>query len=147
MATSRNHPITLWNTHLYTLVVAPVAALTGLRYAAGRVVSVALALVIASLLGGGIHNVIIALCVGSIGGKARMMCGLAQTVRENDYVIAERVMGANDGRIMLRHIFPNCFPPLLVMVTMSMGMVILGEASLSFLGIGVLPPTVPGEVW
>ncbi len=100
-----------------------------------------LALLIASLLGGGIHNVIIALCVGSIGGKARMMCGLAQTVRENDYVLAERAIGVNDWRIMLRHILPNCFPPLLVMISMSMGMVILGEASLSFLGIGILPPT------
>jgi peptide/nickel transport system permease protein len=71
-----------------------------------------------------------------------MMCGMAMTIKQNDYITAGRSMGASDLRIMLRHIFPNAFPPLLVMITMSLGMVILSEAALSFLGIGITNPTV-----
>jgi peptide/nickel transport system permease protein len=99
------------------------------------------ALVIAAVLGGGIKNVVIALAVGGLAGQCRMMCGLALTIKQNDYIVATRSLGASDIRTMLRHIFPNAFPPLLVMITMSLGMVILAEASLSFLGIGILPPT------
>jgi peptide/nickel transport system permease protein len=98
------------------------------------------ALIIASLLGGGVKNVIIALAVGGLAGQCRMMCGLALSIRENDYIVAGRSIGVSDMRMMLRHIFPNAFPPLLVMITMSMGMVILAEAALSFLGIGIVPP-------
>jgi peptide/nickel transport system permease protein len=99
------------------------------------------ALIIASVLGGGIKNVIIALAVGGFSGQCRMMCGMALTIKQNDYVIAGRSIGVSDMRMMLRHIFPNAFPPLLVMITMSLGMVILAEAGLSFLGIGIVPPT------
>jgi ABC-type dipeptide/oligopeptide/nickel transport system permease subunit len=70
-----------------------------------------------------------------------MMCGMALTIKQNDYIIAGRSIGISDMRMMLRHIFPNAFPPLLVMITMSLGMVILAEAGLSFLGIGIVPPT------
>jgi len=100
-----------------------------------------IALIIASLLGGGIVNVIIALGVGSIAGKIRMMCGMALTIKQNDYITAGRSIGVSDWRLMLLHIFPNCFPPLLVMITMQLGSVILAEAGLSFLGIGIVPPT------
>jgi ABC-type dipeptide/oligopeptide/nickel transport system permease subunit len=99
------------------------------------------ALIIASLLGGGMKNVIIALAVGGLSGQCRMMCGMALTIKQNDYIIAGRSIGISDMRMMLRHIFPNAFPPLLVMITMSLGMVILAEAGLSFLGIGIVPPT------
>jgi ABC-type dipeptide/oligopeptide/nickel transport system permease subunit len=58
-----------------------------------------------------------------------------------DYVLAERSMGSNNLRIMLRHIVPNCFAPILVLVTMMLGTTILAEAGLSFLGIGITPPT------
>ncbi len=101
-----------------------------------------MALVIASVLGGGIKNVIIALAVGGFSGQCRMMCGIALNIKQNDYIVAARSLGASNMRIMLRHIFPNAFPPLLVMITMGMGMVILAEAGLSFLGIGILPPTI-----
>jgi peptide/nickel transport system permease protein len=63
------------------------------------------------------------------------------TIKENDYVLAERSLGASDLRIMLRHVFPNCMPPLIVMLTMTIGMTILTEAALSFIGIGIQPPT------
>ncbi len=99
-----------------------------------------LALVIAALLGGGMRNVMIALGIAMLPGYARLMCGQVLSVKENDYVLAEHAAGAGDLRIMLRHILPNCFPPLIVMVTMQIGAAILAEAGLSFLGIGIEPP-------
>jgi peptide/nickel transport system permease protein len=102
---------------------------------------VLLALMIASLLGGGILNVIIALTVALVPVSARLMCGQVISAKENDYIIAERSLGASHSLVMFRHLLPNCFPPLIVMVTMVMGEVILAEAGLSFLGLGVSPPT------
>jgi peptide/nickel transport system permease protein len=103
-----------------------------------------LALVMASVLGGGIENVIIALSVATIPGYARVTCGLTLSLRENDYVLAERAMGSSNLRIMLSHILPNAFPPLIVLMTMQLGGLILAEAGLSFLGIGIEPP---GAAW
>jgi peptide/nickel transport system permease protein len=99
------------------------------------------ALIISALLGGGIKNVIIALAIGGLAGQCRMMCSMALTIKQNEYMTAERSIGASNLRMMLLHTFPNAFPPLLVMITMSLGMVILAEAGLSFLGIGITPPT------
>jgi peptide/nickel transport system permease protein len=98
------------------------------------------ALVIAALLGGGLRNVMIALGVSLVPGYARLMCGQVLSIKENDYILAERSMGAGSMRIMLRHIFPNCMPPLIVMITMMMGMTMLAEAGLSYLGIGIEQP-------
>jgi len=103
-----------------------------------------LALVMASVLGGGIWNVIIALSIATIPGYARVTCGLTLSLRENDYVLAERAMGSTNFRTMLRHILPNAFPPLIVLMTMQLGGLILAEAGLSFLGIGIEPP---GAAW
>jgi ABC-type dipeptide/oligopeptide/nickel transport system permease subunit len=100
-----------------------------------------LALMIASLLGSGVTNVIIALSVASIPGYARVMYALVLTVKESDYTQASRSLGASSFRIMLRHVFPNCISPIIVMITMMLGGVILAEAGLSFLGIGIKPPT------
>ena len=98
------------------------------------------ALIITSVLGGGLKNVIIALSVGMVSGHCRMMCGQAMTVKQNDYILATRSMGASALRIMLRHILPNAFPPILVMITIGLGTTILAEAGLSFLGLGIAPP-------
>jgi peptide/nickel transport system permease protein len=103
-----------------------------------------LALVVASVLGGGIQNVIIALSIATIPGYARVTCGLTLSLKENDYVLAQRSMGSGDIRTMLRHILPNAFPPLIVLLTMQLGNLILAEAALSFLGIGIAPP---GAAW
>jgi ABC-type dipeptide/oligopeptide/nickel transport system permease subunit len=100
-----------------------------------------LALLITSLLGGGLINVMIALGISLMPGYARIMCGQVLSVRENDYVMAEKSIGATDGRVMIRHIIPNSLPPIMVMVTMMMGTTILAEAGLSYLGIGVELPT------
>jgi peptide/nickel transport system permease protein len=100
-----------------------------------------LALVIAALLGKGMVNLMIALTVANVPGYARLMCGQVLSIKENDYVLAGRATGVSNARIMLRHIVPNCFSHLLVMITMMLGGVILAEAGLSFLGIGITPPT------
>ena len=101
-----------------------------------------LALTIAALLGGGIKNVVIAIGIGMMPGYARVMCGQATSIRENDYVLAVRSIGASSWRVMFRHVLPNCFPPMIVLMTIMIGMTILAEAGLSFLGIGITEPTV-----
>jgi ABC-type dipeptide/oligopeptide/nickel transport system permease subunit len=101
---------------------------------------IVLGVMIAALLGGGIINVMIALGIALLPGYARLMCGQVMTIKENDYMLAGRAMGASDLRIMLKHAFPNCIPPLIVMITMTMGMTILSEAGLSYLGIDIQAP-------
>jgi ABC-type dipeptide/oligopeptide/nickel transport system permease subunit len=105
---------------------------------------IVLALLVAGLLGGGIQNVIIALAVATIAPYTRVMHGLALTINENDYILAQRSMGSSHVRIMMRHILPNAFPPIIVLITMMLGSLILAEAGLSFLGIGIEPP---GAAW
>jgi peptide/nickel transport system permease protein len=100
-----------------------------------------LAMAIASLLGGGLVNVMIAVGIGMISGYARVMFAQSISIKENDYILASRSLGANNLRIMFRHVFPNCFPVMIVMITMNIGITILAEAGLSFLGIGIEPPT------
>ena len=70
-----------------------------------------------------------------------MMTSQVLVAKETDYVMAGHSMGASNLRIILRHIVPNCFSPILVMITMMMGTTILAEAALSFIGIGITPPT------
>jgi peptide/nickel transport system permease protein len=101
---------------------------------------IVLALVIATLLGGGMKNVMIALGISMLPGYARLMCAQVFSVKENDYVLAARSSGAENIRIMLKHVLPNCFPPLIVLMTMQIGGAILAEAGLSFLGVGIEPP-------
>jgi peptide/nickel transport system permease protein/oligopeptide transport system permease protein len=69
------------------------------------------------------------------------MYGQVVSLKERDYITASRSMGASDLRLMLRHLLPNAFPPLLVLLTINLGTAIMMEASLSFLGIGISPPT------
>lgn len=103
-----------------------------------------LALLLAVLLGGGIKNIMIAVGFGLSAQYARVMCGLALSVKQNDYVMAGRATGASNLRIMLRHILPNCFPPMIVLITLNFGGAISIEAALSYLGIGIEPP---GAAW
>jgi len=99
-----------------------------------------LALVIAILLGNGLKNVMIALGIAMLPGYARLMCAQVLSVKENDYVLAARSTGASNFRTIIRHIFPNCLPPLIVLITMQIGAAILAEAGLSFIGVGIQPP-------
>ena len=97
-------------------------------------------LLVAGLLGPGMKNVIIALTIGMLAAPCRMMCGVAMSVRENEYVLSAQAMGMSNLRIMLQEILPNAFAPLLVLTTIGLGATILAEASLSFLGLGIMPP-------
>ena len=103
-----------------------------------------LALAIAAALGGGLWNVIISLGISLIPTQARLMRGQVLTVKQADYITAGEVIGAGNLRIMMVHIFPNCLPPLIVLITLNLGVAILAEAALSFLGIGIRPP---GAAW
>jgi ABC-type dipeptide/oligopeptide/nickel transport system permease subunit len=100
-----------------------------------------LVLAIASALGPSITNTMIAIGVVSSPGYARLLRGQVLSLRELDYVTAARALGAGHSRIMLRHILPNGFAPMLVAASLSVSGAILTEATLSFLGVGVPPPT------
>ncbi len=100
-----------------------------------------LALFMAAVLGSGIQNVMIALGVAMLPGYARVMNGLTLSLKENEYILAGKAIGATDARIMVRHILPNALAPMIVLITMQLGNLILAEAALSFLGIGIKPPT------
>jgi peptide/nickel transport system permease protein len=100
-----------------------------------------LMLAISAVLGGGLFNVLIALGVGMMPTYCRLMCGQVLSLKEDDYITAARAMGASGTHIMIYHLLPNSFPPLLVLITVNLGTAIMMEASLSFLGIGIAPPT------
>jgi peptide/nickel transport system permease protein len=95
---------------------------------------------LSSILGNGLRNVIIALSISTVAGYIRVMCGLTLSLRENDYIKAEQAIGASNLRVMLRHILPNALSPLIVLATMQLGTLILAEAALGFLGMGIVPP-------
>lgn len=99
------------------------------------------ALALVSTLGPSVRNLLIAIGIAGIPGIARLVRSQVLTVRERDYVIAARTLGATDGRIIFRHIWPNCMAPVIVAATLGMGFAVLAEAGLSFLGVGVRPPT------
>ncbi len=103
--------------------------------------SLILALAIAAALGPSIINVAIALAVVRIPIYARLARGQALQVAAQDYVAAALVSGTNTQKILLRHILPNIFSPLLVQATISISLAILDESVLSFLGLGAQPPT------
>jgi peptide/nickel transport system permease protein len=103
--------------------------------------AILLALGVTAALGPRMESVMVALTVAYLPAGVRLVRASALVVRELDYVEAARIAGASDGRIMLRHILPNSVSPLLVHVTFVFAYAILAEAALSFLGVGVPPPT------
>jgi peptide/nickel transport system permease protein len=98
------------------------------------------ALVLAVLLGGGLGNIMIAIGISLSSIYCRLTCGVVLTVKQNDYIMAARAIGASNLRIMLGHILINSFPPLIVLITLNMGGAILAAAGLSYLGVGIAPP-------
>ncbi len=103
--------------------------------------SLILTLIIAAILKVGIAGIVLAVAVTLLPGYVRLINGQVMSLKQNDYVLAERSMGAKKTRIIFRHILPNCLSPLIVQMTMMIGVAILSEASLSFLGLGIPPPT------
>ena len=102
-----------------------------------------LLIAVIAFLGGGLLNMIVFLGIGSWVGFARLVRGEVLSLRERDYVQAARSLGASDLRVMLRHIMPNAIQPAIVAASLSFGGIIITEAALSFLGLGVntLVPT------
>ncbi len=99
-----------------------------------------LAIAFAAFLGSGLQNLILALAVGGWAGYARLVRAQVMAVKEREFIEATRALGAGGGRIFFRHILPNILQPLLVQSAISMGGVILAEATLSFLGLGIPAP-------
>jgi len=103
--------------------------------------TILLALAIIAALGPSLVNSIIAVGVASAPGFARVVRGVVLSVRERDYIQAATALGSADLRTLLRHVLPNVNSPLIVLLSVGTGSAILVEASLSFLGLGVAPPT------
>lgn len=103
--------------------------------------SLVLILVLVSMLGPGVGNLMFVLGILGWPPIARIVRGEFVKLRYQDFVLAARTIGVSDQRIILRHILPNTVGPVLVAATFGMATVILQEASLSFLGLGVQPPT------
>jgi peptide/nickel transport system permease protein len=100
-----------------------------------------LAIALVAVLGPSLTNVVLALSVIGWVGYARLVRGQALRARELDFVQAARALGAGSARIVVRHILPTALPAVVVQATLGMAGAIIAEASLSFLGLGVQPPT------
>jgi len=100
-----------------------------------------LAIALMAVLGQSLFNVVLALCITGWAPFARLARGEALSVRERQFVLAAKALGASTLRIVTRHILPNIISPILVKATLGMAGVIVAEAALSFLGLGVRPPT------
>jgi peptide/nickel transport system permease protein len=93
------------------------------------------------VLGKGVQNVFLAIGILGWPSIARVFRSSIFGVKENEFVDAARSMGASTRRILFRHIMPNAISPIIVVATMTVGAAILTEAALSFLGMGVQPPS------
>jgi peptide/nickel transport system permease protein len=100
-----------------------------------------LALAITAALGPSIGNAMIAIGFVAMPAIARLSRGQTLSLRERDFLVAARALGASDARILAHHLLPNITAPLIVQATLLMATAIVTEASLSFLGVGVQPPT------
>ncbi len=103
--------------------------------------SLLLALAVVGTLGPGLVNAVIAVAIVSVPGYARLARSVVIAAREEEFVHAARALGAKDPRLMLRHVLPAAVGPLTVQATLGIGFAILSMAGLSFLGLGVQPPT------
>ncbi len=100
-----------------------------------------LAIAFVAFLGPGLFNLVLALSLGGWVGYARLVRGQVLAVREREFVEAARAVGASDWRLITRHILPNIIQPVIVQAAIGMAGAVLAEATMSFLGLGVPPPT------
>lgn len=98
-------------------------------------------LLIAAIMGSSVFSLTLAVGIGMIPTYIRMMNGLVLSLRENDYIVASQLVGQKERRILLKHLLPNAFPSLIVLYTINLGQAIMTESSLSYLGVGINPPT------
>ena len=100
-----------------------------------------IAVYLVAVFGTGLANVTIAITLAFLDDFARVVRAMVLSIREEEYVLAARAIGASNARIQLRHIMPNTVAPVIVQATVSISYAILGEAGLSYLGLGVKPTT------
>ncbi len=100
-----------------------------------------LAIALMAILGPSLGNVILALCLIGWVGYARLVRGEILSLKEREFIVAARAVGTSNGQIIWRHILPNILSPVIVQVTFGLAGAIVAEAGLSFLGLGVQPPT------
>jgi len=102
--------------------------------------SILLAMAITAALGPGLRNAMLAILLVSWPEFSRLMRGQVLAVASNEYVVAARALGLPAGRILLAHVLPNAFPPIVVKATLDVGNAIILTAALSFIGLGAVPP-------
>jgi peptide/nickel transport system permease protein len=100
-----------------------------------------LAMGIAAALGNSVTNIVIAIAITHVPIYGRLIRGEMLRVRETEYAEAARTVGNRRRRIIFYHLLPNCFPPVVVQATLAMGFAILTVAALSYIGLGIRPPT------
>ena len=100
-----------------------------------------LTIVLAMVFGGGITGVSVVIGLSMFPSYARVSYAQVLALKENDYVMAAQLVGQSERKIMFTHLLPNCFPSLIVLFTMNLGTAIMLEASMSYLGVGITPPT------
>lgn len=100
-----------------------------------------MAICISAVLGGGVFNTALAVSIGGIPGYLRLMRASAMSIREQEFVEAARATGSKNLRIMLKHILPNTLSTIIVQATMGIGGCIMAISGLSFIGLGIQPPT------
>lgn len=100
-----------------------------------------LAIALVGVLGAGTMSVVVALCLVQWTQYARVVRSSVLSIREEEYVLAARTIGAGDMRIIFKYIVPNALAPIIVVATLGIGTAIVSEATLSFMGLGVQPPT------
>jgi len=102
--------------------------------------AIILAIALVAVLGSSLWNVVLALGATGWVQYARIVRGLVLSLKEHEHIVAVRALGANAGRIIVRHLLPNTASAIIVVATLSLAHMIVAEASLSFLGLGVPPP-------
>lgn len=100
-----------------------------------------LAIAIAAALGPGLFNLMIAVGIANIPSYARIVRASVLSVKDQEFVEAARAVGTNDFMIIVKHILPNCIAPIIVQATVGVALAILTAAGLSFIGLGIQPPT------
>lgn len=103
--------------------------------------SIFLLITIVAILGPSLKNIIIIFAVLGWTGTARLVRGEFLTLKEREFVLAAKTIGMSDARIIFRHLLPNAMGPIIVSATLGVGGVILAESGLSYLGLGIQPPT------
>ncbi len=105
------------------------------------VLSMVLAAAFVQIFGGNILAISLVIGLSRFATYVRVVNGLVLSLKQNDFIVASTLLGQSNSKILIKHLLPNCFPSIIVLFTMNLGGAIMMESSLSFLGIGITPPT------